>query len=110
MPRLVSSEAEFTQTIAAPTATLVEFTGPNCIICKRLEPMIDTAANRGGQVDAVKLDASELTEIAEQYAIRSVPTLILFQDGKALDRKTGFVTAAELLRWFDEHIRAEAAS
>ncbi len=110
MPRLLSSEAEFAQTIAAPTITLVEFTGPNCIICKRLEPMIDTAAKRAGDVDVVKVDASELTDVAEQHAIRSVPTLILFRGGKALDRKTGFATAAELLRWFDEHASVEAAS
>lgn len=110
MPRLLSSATEFTQTVDAPTITLVEFTGPNCIICKRLEPMIDSAAKCAGQVDVVKVDASELTDVAELHAIRSVPTLILFRDGKALDRKTGFATAAALLRWFDEHASKEAAS
>lgn len=110
MPRLLSSEAEFAQVVAASTATLVEFTGPNCTICKRLEPMIDTAAKRASHVAVVKVDASELTGIAEQHAIRSVPTLILFRDGKALDRKTGFATAAELLRWFDDQAGVEIAS
>jgi thioredoxin-like negative regulator of GroEL len=101
MPRVLSTEAEFDASIAAPTVTLVEFTGPNCIICKRLEPMIDTAARRAPDVDVVQVDASHLIKAAERYAIRSVPTLILFRDGKPLDRKAGFATAAELVRWFD---------
>ncbi len=110
MPRSISTDAEFAQAVSAPTPTLVEFTGPNCVICRRLEPMLDTAALRGGHVVVVKVDASELTGVAEQHAIRSVPTLILFRDGKALDRRTGFVTAAELLRWFDDHAGAESAA
>lgn len=110
MPLLLSSEAEFGQKMAVPTTTLVEFSGPNCIICKKLEPMLDTAAKRAKQVDVVKVDASELADVAEQYAVRSVPTLILFRGGNVLDRKTGFVTADELLRWLDEHTGAEATS
>jgi thioredoxin-like negative regulator of GroEL len=110
MPRLLSSEAKFSRVVAASTTTLVEFTGPDCIICKRLEPMIDTAAKRARDVDVVKVDASELTGVAEQHAIRTVPTLILFRGGKALDRKTGFATTAELLRWFDGHANVEVAS
>ncbi len=103
MPRTLSTQAEFAATIAASALTLVEFTGPNCLICKRLEPMIDTAAKRATDVDVVQVDASRLIDVAEHYAIRSVPTLILFRGGQPLDRRTGFATAAELLRWFGAH-------
>lgn len=97
---IVASEAEFARAVAAPGPTIVEFTGPNCIICRKLKPMLEAVAAQA-PVSIVEADASRLPALAERFAIRSVPTLVLFRAGEAAGRKVGFSTAAELRRWVE---------
>jgi thioredoxin 2 len=63
--------------------------------------MLEAAAAQA-QVSIVEADAARLPALAERFAIRSVPTLVLFRGGEAVGRKVGFSTAAELRRWVDE--------
>jgi thioredoxin-like negative regulator of GroEL len=86
--------------VAAGKPVLVEFFGPNCTICRRLEPMLAAvAAETAGALDIVRVDASADPGLADRLAIRSVPTLVLYQAGDLRARRTGFATAAELRAW-----------
>jgi thioredoxin-like negative regulator of GroEL len=89
---------------------LAEFFGPDCAICRRLEPMLGAvAAQTGGALAVVRVDAGRDPALAERLAIRSVPTLILYNQGSPRARRSGFATAAELRAWIRPEIDAAAS-
>ncbi|MEJ0069464.1 MAG: thioredoxin family protein [Pseudomonadota bacterium] len=97
--------------VARGAPVLAEFFGPNCAICRRLEPMLGALASEAGDALAVvRVDAGRDPALAERLAIRSVPTLILYNQGGARARRTGFATAAELRAWIKPEIGAAAPS
>ena len=71
-----------------------------CVLCRKVEPMLAAVANgAGGRLAAFRIDAEENPDLAIEYEVRGVPTLLLFHGGKLIDRKVGFVTAKELRGW-----------
>jgi thioredoxin-like negative regulator of GroEL len=96
----VASQAELDALIAAPLPLLVTFTGPKCMICRRLAPMLGAVvAQAGDALASAKVDAEALADVSERYQIRSLPTTLLFRDGQLADRITGFATAGRLRDW-----------
>ena len=106
----VASESELDALIAAPKPLLVTFTGPKCMICRQLAPMLNVVVQEAGEVlESAKVDAEALTGIFERFEIRSLPTTLLFRDGKIADRFSGFATAGKLRDWLKAHGVAAAA-
>jgi thioredoxin 1 len=69
---------------------LVDFTAVWCGPCKMLEPIVKELAEEwSGQVKIVKLDVDDNQDIAMQYHVMGVPTLMLFQNGEVKERLTG---------------------
>lgn len=96
----VASAAELDALIAAPKPLLVTFTGPKCIICRQLAPMLNAVVQEAGAaLESAKVDAEALADVSERYEIRSLPTTMLFRDGKLADRFSGFATAGKLREW-----------
>lgn len=92
--------------LALPGLLLLDVYTRDCVICRRLEPMVAAvAASSGGAVRARKLDAARLVEFAARHAIRGVPTLLLFRDGRLIDRRAGFATAGALREWIAAQAR-----
>lgn len=86
---------------------LAEFFGPDCMICRRIEPMLRAvAAELDGRLSVVRVDAAAEPALAERLTIRSLPTLILWRDGAIAERRTGFLTAGELRRWVKPMLEA----
>ena len=54
------------------------------------------AAQHGGKLRIIKIDVDRNAAVAQQYRVQSIPTLILFQQGKPVWRRAGVVAAAEL--------------
>lgn len=70
--------------------TFVDFWAEWCTPCKMIAPIIeDIAKEMDGKVKIGKLDTDKDPEIAGLYGIQGIPTLILFKDGKPVDRITG---------------------
>ena len=96
----VASQAELDAVIAAPRPLLLTFTGPKCIICRQLAPMLSVVVQEVGEaLESAKVDAEALADISERYEIRSLPTTMLFRDGRLADRFSGFSTAGKLRDW-----------
>ena len=96
----VASQAELDALIAAPRPLLLTFTGPKCIICRQLAPMLSVVVQEVGEaLESAKVDAEALADISERYEIRSLPTTMLFRDGRLADRVSGFATAGKLRDW-----------
>lgn len=96
----VASMAELDALLAGPLPVLVTFTGPKCMICRQLAPMLNAVlAEAGDALASAKVDAEALADVSERYEIRSLPTTLLFRDGDLADRITGFATAGSLRAW-----------
>ena len=84
-----SFEAEVVQ---ADRPVLVDFSATWCGPCKKLEPVVhEIADDYDGRLKVVKVDIDKAPSIATKFAVMSVPTLILFRDGKVMDQLTGLV-------------------
>jgi thioredoxin 1 len=96
----VSTKGELDAVLHMPGLTILEVYTQDCLICRRIEPMIAAVAHTSrGKIQVRKIDAAVLPEFAEQYDVRGVPTLLLFRDHQPIDRKSGFFTAMELREW-----------
>lgn len=97
---LLGSEAELDALLASPVPVLVTFTGPKCMICRQLAPMLAAVVAEAGEgLASAKVDAEALGSVAVRYDIRSLPTTLLFRDGRLAERLTGFATAGTLRGW-----------
>ena len=83
------TDAEFPTTVAQGV-TLVDFWAPWCCPCKMIAPVLDELAGElGGKAKIVKINVDDNPEVAGQYGIMSIPTLILFKDGKPMNKLVG---------------------
>jgi thioredoxin 1 len=78
---------------------LVDFYADWCGPCQTLAPVLDqVVAELAGKVLLFKVNVDKHPQLAQQFAIRSIPHLMLFKKGKILWRKGGLITPAELLK------------
>ncbi|MGL9732160.1 MAG: thioredoxin [Wolbachia sp.] len=82
---------------------LVDFWAEWCGPCKSLMPRIEQLAkDKKGKVKICKFNIDEGTEVPSKHGIQSIPTLIIFQNGKEVARKIGAIS--NLLSWIDSEI------
>lgn len=84
--------------IDSKTPVLVDFFATWCGPCKMLSPIIEQVADEvERKVVIAKLDIDECMEIAQEYGIMSVPTLVLFKEGAEVTRSIGFRGKPQIL-------------
>lgn len=83
------TDAQFTDTVKEGV-TLVDFWAPWCGPCKMIAPILDELAGElDGKARIVKMNVDENPDVAGQYGIMSIPTMILFKNGKAEGKIVG---------------------
>jgi thioredoxin 2 len=81
---------------------LVDFWAPWCGPCLAMAPVLDRAAHeRATALQVGKVNTDEQQELAGRFGIRSIPTLILFRDGREIARQSGALNGSTLTRWLD---------
>ena len=84
---------------------VVDFWAPWCGPCKMMAPVFDRAARDfEPRVRLAKLDTERQSQLAANYAIRSIPTLVIFKHGQELTRMSGALDPAGLRSWINQHI------
>ncbi|WP_432670780.1 thioredoxin [Flavobacterium sp. SM2513] len=91
--------SNFKDLIDSDTPVLVDFFATWCGPCQMLMPVLtDVKKNMGDRVTILKIDVDKNKELAEQYRVKGVPTMLLFQNGKQLWRQSGVLTKDEIIR------------
>ncbi len=83
--------------------TVVDFFATWCGPCKMLSPVLEELEEDRSDFKVVKIDIDKEQELARSYGIMSVPTLILFKDGKEISKKVGFMPKELLSNWINEN-------
>ena len=98
------SEGNFSQeVIKSPTPVLVDMWATWCGPCRMLAPIVEELAGQyQGKVKVGKLNVDEHPQVAAQYGIMNIPTLLLFKGGQEVDRIVGAQPKQELARRLDK--------
>ena len=77
--------------------TLVDFFAEWCGPCKMLLPIINELESELKDVNILKVNIDDISELAAKYEVSTIPTLIYFKDGKEVKRTIGFKPKAEII-------------
>ena len=93
------------EVLLATQPVMVDFTATWCGPCKMLEPVVkDLAKLWEGKVKVFKLDVDDHSDLAMQYGVMGVPTLILFVNGQPAQRLTGYQPKDRIIAKFGPSI------
>lgn len=107
----ILNQANFEETINSGKTVLVDFFATWCGPCKMLAPVLEEISNEVSEDKIVaKLDIDQNREIARQFRVMSVPTMITFKNGEAVFKMIGVREKDEIVSMIDETAKkAEAA-
>lgn len=82
--------------------TLVDFYADWCGPCKMIAPFVEEASNEIKDVKFNKLNIDEAQDIAMEYGVMSIPTLIVFKDGEPAEQNVGFVPKEGIIKMVEK--------
>lgn len=95
---------KFNQIINSDKPVLVDFFAEWCGPCKTMAPILqDVKSKLGENSTIIKIDIDKNPQAAQAYQVRSVPTLMIFKNGKPVWKQAGVVQANELVRLINQY-------
>lgn len=105
----ITSEQFDGEVLHAEVPVLVDFFATWCGPCRMLGPVLESVAQQfQGRAKVVKVDIDQSPELAEEYGITAVPTLLLFHHGKVVQQAMGFQSPKQLAAMLNEACCAPA--
>src|ERR687891_1767224 len=101
----VSDNSFETDVLNSDKPVLVDFWAEWCAPCRMLAPTIAAVAEHYGEtVSVVKLNVDDNPSTAQRYGIKGIPTLILFRDGKEVERVVGATSKESITRMVEKYV------
>lgn len=83
--------------------TLIDFYATWCGPCKMMHPVIEKIEVENENLQVVKIDVDNHEDLAREYGIMSIPTIILLKDGEIVEKSIGFTPKDKIDKWLEEH-------
>lgn len=99
-----ATAANFDELTTGPM-TVVDFWAPWCGPCKMMAPIMEQLAKKyDGRIKFVQFNVDDDKQIPQRYKVMSIPSLVLFRDGQAKEKVTGFYNAGQLSHYFERKL------
>ncbi|MEA2008232.1 MAG: thioredoxin [Chloroflexota bacterium] len=101
----VTKEAFKEEVLESEIPVIIDFTADWCGPCKMVSPVVaELAGEWEGKIKVFKLDVDNDKELAVEYGVMSIPTLILFINGEIAERLIGFKPKKKLIKKFQAYV------
>ena len=94
----VTNENFETEVLKSEKPVLVDFWAAWCGPCQMLLPVIEELAGEVADAKICKVNVDEEPELAEKYSVMTIPTLIVFRDGKPAEKSIGVISREQILK------------
>jgi len=93
------------EVMSATIPVLVDFWADWCGPCQMIAPFVEEIAKEyAGKIKVCKLDVDQAQEIATEYTVMSIPTLLIFKDGKIMAKKVGTLTKRDIVKFIQPYL------
>ena len=93
-----------TKVFRAPGPVALDFFQASCAPCRVLEPVLERVAGQYRNLPIYRVDIDRDMPVADRFAVRSIPTVIIFRAGNEVERLDGLIREADLKTAFDRAV------
>jgi thioredoxin 1 len=110
-PKVVTDPTFETEVLKSDQPVLVDFWATWCGPCRMVAPILEEiASEQGERLRIAKLDVDANPITAGRFGVRSIPTMILFKNGRETQRLVGYMPKEKLLQLLNPHLNASSTS
>ena len=96
MVKKIESSEEYDSALKNSKSVFVDFFADWCGPCKMVGPVVDKVSEQYDDVSFLKVNVDDFPDIAQRYGIMSIPTMVVFEDGKPARQLVGVTTAEDV--------------